>query len=97
LHPERARGRFQRAERRRRRPGVGRIDQHGNPDGCGHQLTQKPEPLRDHVNREERDAGGIAARVGKARHQTHLDRVVADAESDRNRRGCRFRRERGEV
>ena len=40
------------------------------------------------------DAGRIAARPGEAGDKTKLNRVTADAENDRDRRGCSFGRER---
>ena len=72
--------------------GIGRIDQHGNPNGLGHQVVQEPQPLGHNFSDEKIDAGRIAARPGKAGDQTQLDRVFADAEDDRDRRGRSFGR-----
>ena len=46
---------------------------------------------------EKIDTGRIAARSGKACDKTHPDRVFADAEDDRDRRGRSFGRKRGRI
>jgi hypothetical protein len=48
---------------------------------------QEPQPLGRHLVDEKIDAGRIAAGPGEARDKTILDRVTADAEDDRDRRG----------
>src|SRR5262249_6224437 len=73
---------------------IGRIDQHGNASGFGHQLVQQPQPFGHHLGREKIDPRQVSARPGEAGDQTKLDRVVADAEDDRDRRGRGFGRER---
>jgi hypothetical protein len=56
---------------------------------------QELQPLGVHLRAEEIDAGGVPARPGEAGDETKLDRVLADAEHDRDRRCCSFGRERG--
>jgi hypothetical protein len=75
--------------RARERPpsDIGRIDQHGDPGGGGHQLTQQPQPLCHHLGGEEIDSGRVAA--GPGEDQTELDRVLGDAEGNRNGLGRR--------
>ena len=73
---------------------IGRIDEHGNRAACGTKLVQQPQPLCHQLSVEKIDAGGVAARPGEARDQAKLDRVVADAEDDRDRRGCGLGRQR---
>src|SRR5262249_49937544 len=68
---------------------IGRIDKHGNTRGYGQQLAQQAQPLCRQLSREKIDAGRVAARSGEAGDKTELDRVVADAEDDRDRRRCR--------
>src|SRR5262245_20474339 len=46
---------------------------------------EKSQPLGRNLSGEKIDAGRVAARPGKARDKTQLDRVVADPEDDRNR------------
>ena len=58
--------------------GTGRIDEHGNTNDSGHQLTQELQPLCRQLDREKIDAGHVAARPGEAGDKTKLDRVVAD-------------------
>ena len=58
---------------------------------------QEPEPLCHQLSGEKIDAGRVAARPGEAGDKTELDRVVADAEDDRDGRGCSFGRERAEA
>ena len=73
---------------------IGRIDEHGNTNGLGHQVMQQPQPLGRHLAGEKIDAGRVAAGPGEAGDKTKLDRVFADAEDDRDRRCCSFGRER---
>ena len=58
---------------------------------------QEPQPLGHHLRDEKIDAGRVAARPGEAGDKTKLDRVIADAEDDRDRRCRSFGRERGHV
>ena len=76
---------------------IGRIDEHGNTNGLGHQLMQESQPLGHHLLDEKIDAGRVAARPGEAGDKTKLDRVFADAEDDRDRRGRSFGRDRSGV
>ena len=73
---------------------VGRIDEHGNTNGLGHQLVQESQPLGHDLQEEKIDAGRVAARPGEAGDKTKLDRVFADTEDDRDRRGRGFGRDR---
>ena len=71
--------------------GIGRIcriDEHGHASGCGHQQTQKFQPLCHQLSTEEIDAREVAAGAGEARDQTEPDWVVAGKENDGN---CRSR------
>ena len=68
------------------------IDQHRNPNRLGHQFVQQPQPLGRDLLAKKIDASRIAARSGKTGDQTKLDGVFANAENDRDRRGCRFGR-----
>ena len=51
-----------------------------------------PQPLGHHLVGEEIDAGHVAAGPGEAGDKTNMERVFADAEDDRDRRGCSFGR-----
>src|SRR5262249_17385471 len=50
---------------------------------------QETQPLRRQLSREKIDACRVAAWSGEVGDKTELDRVIADSEDDRNRRGCR--------
>ena len=76
---------------------IGRIDQHSNANGLRHQLVQKRQPLCLQLTREKIDPRQVSARPGEAGDKTELDRVFADAEDDRDRRGRRFGRKRSKV
>ena len=58
---------------------------------------QKPQPLGRDIREEKIDAGRVAAGLGKTGDKTHLDRVCADAEDDRNCRGRSFGRKRSRI
>jgi hypothetical protein len=73
---------------------AGRIDEHANTSRLGHQLVQEPQALGHRFLSEEIEAGHVAARPREARDQTKLDRVIADAEDDRDRPGRGFGRDR---
>ena len=65
---------------------------------AGHQLAQQLQPLGRQLGDEKIDARQIAARPGEAGDKSELDRVLADAEDDRDRRGGRLgRKRRGEA
>ena len=51
---------------------------------------QKRQPLRSQLTREKIDPRQVSARPGEAGDKTKLDRVFADAEDDRDRRGRSF-------
>ena len=73
--------------RQARRVG-GRIDEHGNTNCLGHELMQECQPFGDHFLDEKIDAGRVGARPREAGDKAKLDRVIADAEHDWDRR-CR--------
>ena len=56
--------------------GIGRIDEHGNASGCGHQLTQEFQPLCRQLSTEKIDPCQVAARPGEAGDKTEPDRIV---------------------
>jgi hypothetical protein len=68
----------------------GWIDQHGNTSGRGHHLAQQFQPLCRQFTREKIDACQVAPRSGEAGDETNFDRVIADAEDDGDRGGCRL-------
>ena len=55
---------------------------------------QQLQPFRLQLTRKKIDPRQISARPGEAGDKTELDRVFADAEDDRDRRGRSFGRER---
>ena len=55
---------------------------------------QEPEALGGELHVHGDDTGDVAARLIEACNQTRLNRVTAEAEHDRNRRGRGFGRER---
>ena len=57
---------------------IGRIDEHGNASGSGHQLAQQFQPLRRQLAGKKIDTRQVAARPGEAGDKTEPDRVVAD-------------------
>jgi hypothetical protein len=77
--------------------GIRRIDEHANANGFGHQLVQEREPLGLHLLGEKIEAGRVPARLGEACHKAELDRVLTNGEGDRDRCGCRSRRDRGYI
>jgi len=56
--------RFDLSQRRGRCRCIGRIDEHGNASGCGHQLTQQFQPLCHQLGSEEIDTCEVAAWAG---------------------------------
>jgi len=68
-----------------------RIHKQRNCPGLRKQIAQQFESLGGELGEEDAQARGVAARSGEALHQSSLDRVVADLEDDRDRRGCAFR------
>ena len=69
---------------------IGRIDEHGNTNGPGHQLAQEFQPLCSQFSSEKIDTRQVAARPGEAGDKTKPDRVFGEGEDDRDRRSCRF-------
>src|SRR5262245_3192481 len=67
--------------------GITWIDERGHTRGAGHQLMQQREPFGDHLGAEKIYPGRIASGAGDARNETKLDRILTDAEDDRDRRG----------
>jgi hypothetical protein len=90
LQPHGASRRFHVSQRRLGSFGIGRIDEHGNARGCGHQLTQKLQPLCDQLVTEIIDTRQVTSWPGEAGDKAKPDRVFADGEDDRDCRGCRF-------
>jgi hypothetical protein len=73
---------------------VVRIDEQGDHGGVRHKLAQQAQSLRDEDGNENAETRGIAARVVETGRQPVLDRVIADRENDRYRRGQPFRNQR---
>jgi hypothetical protein len=69
---------------------IGRIDEHGHPSGCGHQLTQEFQPLCRQLTNEEINPCQVAAWPREAGDKTKPHRVFGDGEDDGDRRGCRL-------
>src|SRR5262249_10111524 len=82
LQPRGANSRFQTSQCKLGTGRIGRIDEHSNTNGPGHQLTQEFEPLCDHLDPENIDSRQVAARPGEAGDETKLDRVVAGKEDE---------------
>jgi hypothetical protein len=59
--------------------------------------VQQPQPLGQDLCGQKIDASRVAARPGKAGDQAMPDRVFADAEGDRDRRGRSFGRKRSRI
>src|SRR5262245_6076039 len=59
---------------------TGRVDEHGHARGCGHQLAQKLEALRDQLAAVKIDPRRVAARPGKARDKTKPDGIIRSEE-----------------
>jgi hypothetical protein len=55
---------------------------------------QESQPLAHHLLDEKIEASRVATRPGEAGDKTKLDRVIADSEDDRDRRGRSFGRNR---
>jgi hypothetical protein len=70
------------------------VDEQRDHLGLGNKLTQQSEPFCPQESCEERGASHVGARAVEARDEAFLDRVLADAEDDRNGTGGRFRRPR---
>ena len=94
LQSEGARGLWYVAERGLGSRGIGRIDQHGNANGLGHQLMQKPQPLGHNFTLEIIDPRRVATRPRQTRNKTELDWVFGDTEHYWDGRGRSFRGER---
>ena len=76
---------------------IGRIDQHGNRERpWAPSRAEVPAASRQSPG-EKIDPGQVSARPGKASDEAKLDRVFADAEDDRDRRGRSFGRKRSRV
>jgi hypothetical protein len=77
--------------------GVVRIDQHRDDLGRRHQLVQKPDLLGLQRAGNQVKPCQIAARAAEAGDQAPLDRVDTGTKHDRNRRGRRLGRQRGQA
>jgi hypothetical protein len=73
---------------------IGRIDEHGNTNGPGHQRTQEFQSFCRQLPKNV-DSRQVTAWPGEARNKTKADRVYADKEDDWDRGGCRLCCERG--
>ena len=69
------------------------FDQQSDPPGGGDNLVQQSQLLYRNLGEGKVDAGRVAARPGEADDETESDRIVGDAEHDRNRGSRRFRRQ----
>ena len=68
---------------------IARVDEVGNCLGPGHQLAKQVQLFRFQFIGQEGHAGDISTRPVEAVDETHLDRIRAQAEYDRNcRRRC---------
>ena len=77
---------------------VARVQQRGNHCRLRKQLMEQPKSLSVQSRVYEGHARGIAARVVEAGHKAEANRVSARQEYNRNRRGCRFcRNRRGSI
>src|SRR5262249_28092019 len=68
--------------------GIGGVDQYGKPRRVWQKFLQEPKPLWHKLDAHRGDTSDIAARPIEAGDKAGSDRVGADAEDDRNRRGC---------
>jgi hypothetical protein len=68
------------------------IGQRADVRGRRHQFEQQSQPFCHRLSSDQRDAGDVTARPVEAGDQPERDRVAADHEHDRNRRGRRFGR-----
>ena len=57
---------------------------------AGNEFVQQRQPLRRRVGIEPADPGHVPARPIETGDEAGLDRVAADVEDDRDRRGCRL-------
>ncbi len=73
--------------------GAGRVDEHGNASGCGHQLMHEFQALRHQLSTEKIDSCQVAARPGEAGDKTNLHRVFGQDEHYGGRRACRLGRQ----
>jgi hypothetical protein len=67
---------------------INRIYEHSNRRGVRNQLMQQPQPLRFHAGGELADARRIPPGTVEAGDEAKFDRISADREDDRDRRGC---------
>src|SRR5262249_21867588 len=58
------------------------------PRGVWQKLLQEPKPLWHKLDAHRGDTSDVAARPTEARDKAGSDRIGADAEDDRDRRGC---------
>jgi hypothetical protein len=74
-----------------------RVEQNADERHAGHELAQKPEPLRLHEIGQERDAGCVVTGAAEAVDQAEPHRITTHSEHDGNGRGCALGRERGRL
>ena len=73
---------------------VGIDEQQRRVSRSGSSSCKQLQPLGAQLDIQEGDAGDVAARPVEARDETSRNRIAADHEDDRDRRGCRLCRER---
>ena len=76
--------------------GVGNIhsvNEYGNANSLWQHVVQEPQSLCFYLGDKKIDARRIAARPSEVGDKTKPDRVLGDAEDDRDRRGRSFGRE----
>jgi hypothetical protein len=75
LQPDRGGGLLHLAQCELGAPSVGRIEEHRNTNGLGHEVVQELQPLGHDLPGEKIDAGRVAARAGEASDKANLDRL----------------------
>ncbi len=73
---------------------IARAYQQSDHAGLRHQLGQQLQSLEGQLGEHEADARARAARPGETGDEAGRNRVGADDEDNRDRRGCALRRER---
>ena len=74
-----------------------RVDEHGNTCRSGTSSRKSSSRFAHQLTSEKIDACEVAARPVEAGDKTEPDRVVADDEDDRDRRGCRLGRQAAAI
>src|SRR5260370_39538171 len=66
---------------------IGRVEEQGDVGSRGYDLVQQLQPLRQQLRIQVGCAREVAAGPGETGDKSELDRVAADREDDRDRRG----------